>query len=258
MNIIVGCDNSGETLESVLTTTTQPENHEKETYLVGTAANYPPLEFRGADGQLIGLEIDMISAVAQDQGFDITILPMRWGDIMPSLDAGTRDIGMALWYSDERAEKYDFSVPLYSTKLVMARLKNKAGANSVDDINNAQIALQGPDTLNHRSYTKVNLDDESRNNKLVMTTRTYLAFKSLVNGDSDYILDTDIQLRHFIKNSPLTMDDFVFIYDDRFASGTWAYAVKKGNRELLDKINNGIKNLRKSGEYQKIVSKWFK
>lgn len=93
-------------------TSSEKEVAEDKTYVVGVDNTYPPFEFE-ADGKLVGIDIDLIHAIAEDQGFNIKIEQMDFSGIIPSMQAGELDIGMGgMSITDERKKQSIFPIPI--------------------------------------------------------------------------------------------------------------------------------------------------
>src|SRR5699024_4374703 len=113
---LVACGSSNDTEDTGGETDnddSQTETSGAESYTVGVDNTYPPFEFT-VDGELIGIDIDLINAIAEDQGFDITIEQMDFSGIIPSMQAKELDIGMGgMSITDERKKTVDFSEPYF-------------------------------------------------------------------------------------------------------------------------------------------------
>ena len=83
----------------------------KEKYTVGIDNTYPPFEFE-VDGELTGIDIDIMTAIAENQGFEIEYDAMDFGGIIPAMQADQLDIAIAgMSITDERKKIVDFSEP---------------------------------------------------------------------------------------------------------------------------------------------------
>src|SRR5690606_31051006 len=86
---------------------------EGKTYSVGIDTTYPPFEFE-VDGEYTGIDIDLFTAIAENQGFDFEFKPMDFGGIIPAMQAGQLDVAIAgMSITDERKNIVDFSEPYF-------------------------------------------------------------------------------------------------------------------------------------------------
>lgn len=87
-------------------------NKDMPTYLVATEASYAPFEFRDENGLIIGYDVDVLTAIGQDQGFKVQFINHAWEGIFDTLDNGERAIVAAgVLVNDERKQKYALSDP---------------------------------------------------------------------------------------------------------------------------------------------------
>ena len=84
-------------------------NADTKTYNIGTDVTYPPFEFANKNNQYVGIDIDLMKAIAKEEGFKVNIQPIGFNSAVQSLQSGQIDgviAGMAI--TDERKQKFDF------------------------------------------------------------------------------------------------------------------------------------------------------
>lgn len=221
-------------------------------YLVATESSYPPFELRDEAGQLIGYEIDLLTAIGKEQGFNVTFLPDLWANLLPAVENEERNLALNVWYTTERAEKYSMTDSYYESPIVMLTHK-KPQPTDINTVKNKVIALQGGGTVQERVWAANFADD----NTPKMTSTTYFAFREFLAGRADYVIDTEAQLRYFLKGAGQSASNFEFIRDPAFPVAKWVYTLKKGNTELLNKLNDGIRKVKANGTYELIHNKWL-
>ncbi|GAY73896.1 glutamine transport system permease protein GlnP [Lentilactobacillus kosonis] len=99
--------------------------HAEKTYAIGTDVTYPPFEFANKQNKYVGIDIDIMKAIAKREGFKVNIKPVGFDSAVQSLDAGQIDgviAGMTM--TPERVAKFDFGTPYYKTGVIMAVQKN--------------------------------------------------------------------------------------------------------------------------------------
>ena len=62
------------------------------TYIVGTEAQFPPFEIVDSSGNVIGFDVDLLNAIAEDQGFKVEYLDQDFAGLIPALQTGNVDI----------------------------------------------------------------------------------------------------------------------------------------------------------------------
>ncbi|BBP93144.1 hypothetical protein BsIDN1_67620 [Bacillus safensis] len=101
----------------------------KGTYKIGIDTTYPPFEFEKG-GNYEGIDVDLINAIAKDQGFKVKLEAMDFSGIIPAMQAGQLDVGMGgMSITDERKKKVDFSDPYFDAGLTVVVKKRTAASN---------------------------------------------------------------------------------------------------------------------------------
>ena len=83
---------------------------EVKTYIIATDTTFAPFEFQNESGEYVGIDIDLLAAIAEDQGFEYELQSLGFNAAVQALEAGQADgviAGMSITY--ERKEKFDFS-----------------------------------------------------------------------------------------------------------------------------------------------------
>ncbi|MGI6177094.1 MAG: basic amino acid ABC transporter substrate-binding protein [Eubacterium sp.] len=226
---------------------------EKETYTVATEATYPPFESTEEDGTLVGVDIDLMEAIAEDQGFEIEWVNMAFDSLFPALNSGNADIVAAAVSSNpERAENADFSDGYYESGSCIM-VTEDSDYNSIDDLDsNAKIACQIGTTIQENVQALV---DEGKGGEVVALDTFSTSVMQLKNGDVQAVASESIVIDEYMAENP----GFKKIGQIPNVSGsddTLRFAVAKGNTELLDKINQGLADIVESGKYQEIMDKY--
>lgn len=106
----------------------------EETYLIGTDTTFAPFEFE-KDGEHVGIDMDILKAIAKDQNFKYEIKAMGFNAAVQALEANQVDgviAGMSI--TDERKQKFDFSDPYFDSGVVMGILKDNDEIKTYDDL----------------------------------------------------------------------------------------------------------------------------
>lgn len=223
-----------------------------ETYKVGTHPTFAPFEFSDTEGNIIGFDLDVIKAIAKVNGDEIKVESMPFDGLIPSLLTGNLDMiisGMTI--TDARKKRVDFSQGYYNSNLSIL-LKKEAAANikSADDLKGKTICVQ-IGTTGHAFAETISPDNiKALNNEPD-------AILELSNGGCEAVInDRPVNLYYLQKSKLDTIVDFV---DPKFKDqvDSFGIAVRKGNTELVQKINSGLEKLAASGELDQIHLKWF-
>lgn len=223
-----------------------------ETYKVVIEPNYPPMEFYDENGQLVGFDIDLINMIAKNQKFDIKIFIETWERVLPSVKDGTHDIAIsAISIAPEHVQNYDFSEPYLKEYHVIAyKDEQLSNVHSLQDIGEHSVGVLKD------SYTEDVLKEHNINN-IVGKKTLFLAMAALARGDVDMVVANET-VASYIINHHDELDFKVTRMTDEVLIEESAIAVQKGNRALLEKINNGLRELRSNGELEKLAEKWVR
>ncbi len=88
------------------------------TYIIGTDTTYAPFEFADESGRLVGIDMDLLEAIAKDQGFEYEVRTLGFNAAVQALESNQVDgviAGMSI--TEERQESFDFSDPYYASGL---------------------------------------------------------------------------------------------------------------------------------------------
>ena len=206
----------------------------------GTNAEFPPFEFvaaKGVIGEFDGIDIVIADLVAKDNGMTAQISNMEFDSLLIALENGQVDAVIAgMTVDPERAEKVDFSIPYYQATQVMIVKEDSTIAKAEDMADKRIAVIQG--------YT-----GEMCVNKMGYEFTSFKkgtdAVMELLNGKADVVvIDSATAGKYVADNEGLKIVEDA----DAFGNEEYAIAVKKGNKELLDKINASLQELLDSGK----------
>lgn len=224
------------------------DTKEKPKYTVAFEATFAPLEFRDEKtGEFTGFDIELIKAIGEVEGFDVELKDMGFDGIVSSVKTGNIDIGASgLTIDEDRLESVDFSTPYYKAGLSVVVRANEDKIKSVKDLKGKKIAVQIGTTGSKYAKTieGANVTDFDQVTDALMEVK---------NGGADALVNDNPVNQYYVSKSK---KDYKIV-GDILESEYYGIAVKKGNTELLEKINNGLKKLKESGEYAKLYKKWF-
>ncbi|GAX89685.1 basic amino acid ABC transporter substrate-binding protein [Effusibacillus lacus] len=230
--------------------TSTPAPQVKE-YIVGTDAAYAPFESENDKKEIVGFDIELLTAVAEKGGFKVKFVNTPWEGIFTSLKNGDRDILIsAITITEERKKEMDFSEPYFEAKQLIAVPKDSKIAK-FEDLKGKKVGVQ-TGTTGDDVVSKL-LGKDSKDIKRFESTP--LALKEMVNGGVEAVVADNGVVINYVKNN--SDKGFKTVEDASFEKEFYGIAVKKGNKEVLDKINAGLKKVKEDGTYQKIYDKYF-
>ena len=109
---------------------------DKVVYKVGTEPTFPPFDTTDDDQNIVGLDMDLIKAIGEDQGFDVQFENLSFDGLIPALKAGNIDIVAAGMNKDdkERQKQVDFSDAYYESQLYVVVPQDNKDIKSIDDL----------------------------------------------------------------------------------------------------------------------------
>jgi polar amino acid transport system substrate-binding protein len=220
-------------------------------YVVGTDAAYAPFESETPQKEIVGFDIDVVKAVAQRAGIEVKFINTPWEGIFNTLAQGDRDLLVsAITINDERKQTMDFSDPYFDAHQLIA-VKATSKVAKFDDIKKLKVGVQ-TGTTGDEVVTKLQ-GKNSTNIKRFESTP--LALKELEAGGVDAVVaDNGVVINYVTNNAGAK---FKTVSDKAFQPEQYGIAIKKGNTDLLGKINKGLADIKADGTYDKIYAQYF-
>jgi PAS domain S-box-containing protein len=219
----------------------------KPKIIVGGDHDYPPYEFL-ENGKPTGFDIELMRAVADAMGFDVEFRLGPWNKIRKNLEQGRIDALAGMYYSGDRSTLVDFSV---SHTMVTSGLfvRKDSAIRSRADIQGKEIIVQEGDIL-HDSLKRNGLAS-----RIVAVTEAEQVLKLLASGKHDCaLMSSRLQGEHYVNTFGLAN---IRIINTELPRLQYCFAVRKGDQELLSKLDEGLNILKTNGKYRKIYEKWF-
>lgn len=218
--------------------------------LVGTDAAYAPFETENADKQIIGFDVDILKAIAAKAGLELKFINTPWEGLFTQLASGDRDILVsAITINDARKAQMDFSDPYFEAVQLIAVPANSK-VTKMEDLKGLKVGVQSGTT----GDDMVSAIAGKNNANIKRFEGTPLALKELQDGGVDAVVADNGVINHFIANNKVT---FKVVSDKNFAKEHYGIAVKKGNTELLGKINKALAEIKADGTYERIFQSYF-
>ncbi len=225
--------------------------HAARVYQVGTDAAYAPFEYQNEKGEVIGFDIEIIKAIAAKAGFEVKVTHTPWEGIFATLNTGERDIIIScVTITPARQKTMAFSEPYFEAKqLIVVGQSSQIGKFS--ELKNRKVGVQ-TGTTGDEAVQKLQGKTSTSIKRLETTP---LALRELMNGGVEAVVADNGVVVNFLANNKGSK--LKTIDDSSFEKEFYGIAVKKGNKELLDKINKGLAAIKADGTYARIHKKYF-
>lgn len=222
------------------------DNTEAKTYVIATDTTFAPFEFENDKGEMVGIDLDILAAIAEEQGFTYELQVVGFSAAVTALEAGEADgviAGMSI--TDARKEIYDFSEAYYDSGVGMA-VAAGSDIKSYEDLAGLQVAAKigtegcafAESIADQYGFTITQFEDSATMYQDVLSGTSAACF-------DDYpVLGYEIS-RGTALELPMEME----------RGSSYGFATLKGEApELVEMFNAGLASLKASGKYDEIIS----
>ncbi|MEG1504041.1 MAG: amino acid ABC transporter substrate-binding protein/permease [Enterococcus sp.] len=222
----------------------------KDVYVIASDSAFAPFEYKDSDGKYKGIDVDLLTRIAELQGFKIDFKFIGFSSAMQALESGQADgmiAGMTM--TDERKANYDFSDPYFQSGIQLAVAKDNKDIKEYKDLKGktvgAKVGTESADFL------------EAHKKEYGYTIKSFDAadqlYDALKVGSIDAMMDDYPVIGYAVQQGQDLKTPI-----KREVGGEYGFAVKKGeNPELREMFTEGLKELKRTGEYDKIVDKYI-
>ena len=215
--------------------------------IMATNAEFPPYEYHDGDA-VVGIDAEIAKAIADELGMELEIEDIAFDSIIPEIVSGKADMGLAgMTVTEDRMQSVDFS-DTYAKASQKIIVTEDSEIVSPDDLKGVIVGVQlGPTGDIYVSDLEADGTTVERYNK------GFEAVQALSQGKIDAVVIDGEPAKTFVAET-----EGLKILDESFTDEEYAIAVKKGNTELLEKINGALKTLKDNGTLDEIVAKYIK
>ena len=256
VGMIVGATNiaSADSARQSLSSDSVLEEIKKRGTLRIGLSTFVPWAMRDKKGDLIGFEIDVGKRVAADMGVEVEHIPTAWDGIIPALLAGKFDViisGMSI--TMKRNLTVNFTHPYANTGYILVAstaMAQKKGLKTLEDYNSSDITI----ATRRASTGAIAAQKNFPKAKLIYFDDGTMGIQEAANGKVDATTSTPPKAAYDIEKRPGKL----FVVDKTLMSPTReAFAVRKGDPDVLNWFNNWIDNVKASGWLQERHAYWF-
>ncbi len=220
---------------------------------VGLEPGYMPFEMKDKKGNIIGFDVDVARKMAKDMGVKLKLVPTAWDGIIAGLLAEKYDIiisGMTI--TQKRNLKINFANPYISIgQTMLVRASVAKGKKSWKDLDKPQYTI----------VTKLGVTGEIATRRMfkhakIRTFDTEAdAVQELLNGKADaFVYDKPYNAMFMAKRG----GKGIVFWDKDLTFEPLGWAVRKGDPDFLNWLDNFLNQIKHDGTYKKIYNKWFK
>ena len=219
-------------------------------YVIATDTTFKPFEYENEKGERVGIDIDLLAAIAEDQGFEYELKAVGFDAALGEVSTGQSDgmiAGMSI--TDERKKTFDFSEPYFDSGVVMAVSASNNTIKTYADLKGQKVAV--------KTGTEGSTFAESIKDQYGFTT---VSFPDSANMYEDVKAGNSVAL---FEDYPVVGDAIASgvplkMVTEMEKGSSYGFAVKLGqNPELLEMFNAGLANLKANGKYQEILDTYI-
>jgi len=218
--------------------------------VIGIDDKFAPMGFRDENNEIVGFDIDFAKAVAEKMGMEVTFQPIDWSAKESELNSGRIDL---IWngytITEERKGKVLFTKPYLKNSQVIVTLADSP-ISAISELAGKVVGLQSlssaADALNANP-----IKDEIKT--VTEFPDNVLALSDLKTKRLDAVVIDEVVARYYMSKEEGTFK----LLDESLAPEEYGIGVKKGNEELLEKLQKAIDELNQDGTTAKISQTWF-
>ncbi len=227
---------------------------------VATNAEFEPFESKDADGNIVGFDVDLIKAICEDQGLTFEFSDMKFDAVLAAVSSGKCDVGLSgLTVNETRKKAVDFTDTYYQVgQLLIVPADDTIFTGATAEELTEQ--LKGKTVGGCNGYTGLAFIQGDKDfGYSTIEGLNAVGYDSATAGVADL---KNGKLNAFILDAPVAKElvaenaDAVKLIEIPLTYEEYALAVQKGNTELLDKLNAGLKTLKENGKLDEMIAAW--
>lgn len=252
--VLAGC--SGTTVDPTAPTVTDAATKDEaaeaaKVITVATNAYFPPYEFYDDNGDITGIDMEIMKLICDKLGYEMKIEDMEFDSIIASIQSGKSQIGAAgMTVTEDRLKEVNFTDTYTKTKQVII-VAEGSEIKSADDLNGQKIGVQLGTTGD--TYVSGDIEDGVYPDASVEQYQNgVMAVQALKQGKVGAVVIDSEPAKVFVSQN-----DGLVILDAEYIEEDYAFALAKTDTDLLDQINGVLAEIKANGELKAIVDKYI-
>ncbi|TYR82486.1 transporter substrate-binding domain-containing protein [Priestia megaterium] len=236
------------------TSNSSSSSDEKNTKVLkmGTSADYPPFEYidtAKGDSEPVGFDIDLAKAIGKELGYEVKVVDMEFGSLIPSLQSKKVDLVLAgMTPTEERKKNVDFSDVYYEAKNVLVS-KKEAPVDNIEALNGKTVGVQTASIQEDEAKTlskEVDIKIESRD-------RIPQLIQEMKSNRIDVAIIEDTVAKGYVEKD----DTLQLAETGREESNKGSAIAFPKDSKLTEEFNRVLNEMKENGELEELVIKWF-
>ena len=221
-------------------------------WIIASDTVFKPFEYTDASGNFVGIDVDILAAVAADQGFDYELKSLGWDAAIAACQAGQADgmIAGASITEERKASGWIFSDGYYNATQSMT-VAADSDITGFDGLKGKDVAVK---TGTQGAAYAESLKDQYGFN-IVYFEDSPTMYQAVLGGQCVACFEDTPIMAASIKDGDLAMK---ILTDSENEGAGYGFAIFDAkNQELVDKFNAGLKNIKANGKYDEIIAKYL-
>lgn len=221
-------------------------------FVIATDTVFKPFEYTDASGAFVGIDVDILAAIAEDQGFEYELQSLGWDSAIAACQAGQADgmIAGASITDERKASGWIFSDGYYDATQCMTVASN-SDIKGFDDLSGKMVGV--------KTGTQGAAYAESLKDQYGFDITYYedspTMYQAVVGGQAVACFEDTPIMKASIQEGGL---DLKVLDDTQNAGSPYGFAVFSAEKqELIDMFNAGLKNIKSNGKYDEIIAKYL-
>ena len=221
-------------------------------WIIASDTVFKPFEYTDASGNFVGIDVDILAAVAADQGFDYELKSLGWDAAIAACQAGQADgmIAGASITEERKASGWIFSDGYYNATQSMT-VAADSDITGFDGLKSKDVAVK---TGTQGAAYAESLKDQYGFN-IVYFEDSPTMYQAVLGGQCVACFEDTPIMQASIKDNGMALK---CLEDTANAGGEYGFAIfNADNQELVDMFNAGLANIKANGTYEQILAKYL-
>lgn len=223
-----------------------------KTWVIATDTVFKPFEYTDANGDFVGIDVDIVAAIAEDQGFKYELKSLGWDSAIAACQAGQADgmIAGASITDERKASGWMFSDGYYTATQTMTVAAN-SDITGFDGLQGKTVAVK---TGTQGAAYAESLKDQYGFN-ITYFEDSPTMYQAVLGGQCVACFEDTPIMQASIKDGGLALK---VLEDTANEGGDYGFAIfNADNQELLDMFNAGLADIKANGKYDEILAKYL-
>ncbi len=224
---------------------------DSDVLIVGTESTFRPFEFRSADNEIVGFDMDLARMIGDKLGKEVKIIDMAFDALIPSiLTKKIHIVAAGMSNTPERAKKVAFSDSYYSTPDSFIVKSENDKIQGIEDLAGKTCSVQ-LGTIQDGFVSGL------KDLEIKRFSKTDDALREVLLGRVDFaVVDSTVASENLKSNKDFA-GKLKIAFNHKIGSSAMALAMNKEDTRFVEAVNNALRELKEDGSLEMVEKKWF-